>query len=277
MTKKFLAIILTVFMIVLSFPISVNATSKKEGVITTSDCEKLIIRLDGEMAFCVERYSPMPKVGTVYKETTFNHPKALDKVVTAILTLNDGSENFQTASQYAVWQCYEPETPMSVLAKYKFNEEVSALVEKILDFTPDTDRSLPLTFYKAEGWQTVCLVEKTLLETSTEPETTTVPAEKPTIPTEISATVVEPTEPEPSIVPTEPDTTTTDPTEPQATPDEPTTGSSATPDEIKTGPATSDTPVAPKTGDTSNAPLYLGVMLLSIITMLVLSTKRKQS
>ena len=281
-TKKTFAITL-IIAVMLAVVSMFSAGAAETAIITTGDYDKLHIQLNGETAFCVERNAVMPEKGIHYTATTFEHPAMLNDVAVAITALNDGTNEFQTASQYAVWQCYEPHLPMDKMANAKYGADVATMVNEILNFVATGE-------WTANDRQTICtinavpVVPETTVPTEpvTEP-TKPEPTEPETVPTE---TVIVPTEPE--TVPTETVTTpteTVEPTEPETEtetvePTEPQTETETTDVIVPENylPAAKSPVDAPKTGDNTH---YIIIMLLiamavSIVAIGALAKTKKQ-
>jgi hypothetical protein len=220
-TKK--AIVITVVIAVIMTVISMFSAGAAEiAIITVGDYNKLHIQLNTEEAFCVERTAVMPEKGVQYTATNFEHPEMLNTVAIATVVLDDGTDSFKTAKQYAVWQCYEQHLPMDKMANAKYGQEVANKVNDILNFIPVGEWDVEVKFYEANERQTICTFDATPVK-PTEPTTIATEPTEPTVPTEPTM----PTEPtEPKTEPTEPKTEGTEPTvptEPETEPTEPTT------------------------------------------------------
>ena len=139
---------------------------EKEYIITESVYKKLHLRLNKMIVFCIERDCVSPKVGDVYYQISeLAYPERLEKVAVAINVLDDDSDDFRTACQYAVWQCYEENKNMVALAKGK-SENVSAFVEQILNYVPDKEYNVSISFYYTENKQSVCHFDVSPVEES---------------------------------------------------------------------------------------------------------------
>lgn len=154
--KKLITVIIAIVMLVSTLSVTAFA-AENEHSITGSDRVNMIMHLDGQRAYCVERNEIMPDAGLVYTSTSFSRPERLDRVFVAISQLHDGSNAFEIASQYAVWQCYEGMS-MVVYSNAIDGAEVSGYVEQILnaaDMIDMSEWSVYVAFYGCEGYQTV--------------------------------------------------------------------------------------------------------------------------
>lgn len=301
--------IVIVLCIVFALATSVSAAST--GNITYSDYDTLCMQLDGQDAYCVQRTVQMPETGMSYERVAFNCPDSLKNVVVAISQLDDGSVEFQTASAFAVWQCYET-IPMVSFAKVWYNEDIASIVDTILTTANNIDMtywSVNIEFYGYEGYQTVMtfgvndttpvhipLEDDEIVPEPTIPEPTVPEVPEPTVPEVPEPTVPEtpeptvPEVPEPT-VPEVPEPTvpeTPEPTVPE-TP-EPTVPVIPEPEVPETTPEPEPpippkevlgedpvVPTNPKTGDDSNIGLYVAIMVISLVGIicLLISNKKK--
>ena len=253
-TKK--AIAITVVIAVIMAVISMFSAGAAEiATITVGDYEKLHIQLNTEEAFCVERTAVMPEEGVQYTATDFEHPEMLNTVAIATVVLDDGTDSFKTAKQYAVWQCYEQHLPMDKMANAKYGQVVANKVNDILNFVPDGEWEVEVKFYKTDERQTICTFDATPV--------------KPTEPTTIAT---EPTEPTIATEPTIPTVETTVPTEPT---------------EVETSTITENTDVpktvlsefdAPQTGDNSGMTTIILIItiVISLLALCYLVVAKKQ-
>lgn len=294
-TKK--AIAITVVIAVIMAVISMFSAGAAEiATITVGDYEKLHIQLNTEEAFCVERTAVMPEKGVQYTATNFEHPEMLNTVAIATVVLDDGTDSFKTAKQYAVWQCYEQHLPMDKMANAKYGQEVANKVNDILNFIPVGEWDVEVKFYEANERQTICTFDATPVK-PTEPTTIatepTEPETEPTMPTEPKT---EPTEPKTEA--TEP-TVPTEPTEPETKPTEPTIATEPTiptvettvptePTEVETPTITENTTDVPKTvlsefdapqtGDNSGMTTIILIItiVISLLALCYLVVAKKQ-
>ena len=227
---RVMSVIIALFLVMSAFSVTAFA-SEPDRTITSSDRVNMIITIDGQRAYCVERNEIMPDAGLSYHATSFSHPARLDRVVVAISQMRDGSNAFEIASQYAIWQCYES-LDMVLYSSVIDGAEVSNHVAAILnaaDMIDMNEWSVFVAFYACEGYQTVAtfgvnyiapvvipeeeddkpeVVPETVPETEPEEEEVpeeTVPETEPEVEEVPEETVPEETVPEETTPETEPE------------------------------------------------------------------------
>ena len=302
MKRLFNVFVIVIAIAVLTSALSISAfAAENEFTITDVNEKTAIIHLDDYRAFCVQKNVPLPQTGLVYTITNFDCPARLLNVAVAISQLNDGTVEFETASQYAVWQCYENGN-MVTLSRMVCGTTVSNYVKQILDAADMINMeewSVNVVFYACEGHQTLAtfgvnyiapavipefeddkpnvapesIPEETIPEETVPEETIpeeTIPEE--TIPEETvpEETIPEETIPEETVpeetIPEEtiPEETIPEETVPEETVPEETVPEETTPDPvIPPQEVLGGEPTAPQTGDNANFILWFALMAIA--------------
>ena len=244
--NRVISVIITLVLVMSVFSVTAFA-SEPDRTITGSDRVNMIITIDGQRAYCVERNEIMPDAGLSYHATSFNHPARLDRIFVAISQMRDGSNAFEIASQYAVWQCYES-LDMVLYSSVIDGSEVSNHVAAILnaaDMIDMNEWSVYVAFYACEGYQTVATFGVNYIAPAIIPEfeddkpevipETTPEETEPEVPEEVlgGEPEVPETEPEEEVVPEEtvPEETVPEETVPEETVPEETVPEETVPEE----------------------------------------------
>ena len=285
-----MAAILVFAMMISTFSITAFA-AENESTITGSDRANLILYIDGQRAYCVERNEVMPYEETVYTSTSFSRPERLSRVLVAISQLNDGSVAFETASQYAIWQCYES-TNMVMYSGAIAGSAVSNHVQSILnaaDMINMDEWSVYMSFFASEGYQVIMTYGVNYIAPMVipefeddKPEVTEPEDETPEVPEEVLGGDPEIPETPDEVPETTPDEVpeTTPEVTPETTPDE---VPETTPEVTPTNPAPvippqevlGGEPTAPQTGDASNIIIWVSIMVVAAAGMVFALKSRK--
>lgn len=113
--------------------------------------------LNNMRVYCNERSAVRPSAGDVYTMIDYEASDYLKQIMVAIDELEDGTSNFRTGAQYAIWQAHES-TNMVIYSKATENAEVSAYVEAILNRAETVnieDYTFKIAVYECDGYQDV--------------------------------------------------------------------------------------------------------------------------